>query len=78
MDFIALLPWEMEGITSPCSLLIGQYRYHMTLCPCYGIHLFSEVKTNTIPSLLLFLQLTIDWEKIRAKIALEEESGRAT
>jgi len=32
MDFMALLPWEPEGITSPCSLLIGQYRYHMTSC----------------------------------------------
>ena len=43
MDF---MPWELEGITSPCNLLIGQYLKHMTLCPpvaivkrCYGIHL---------------------------------------
>ena len=41
------LPWELEGITSPCCLLIGQYPHHMTLCPpvaiakrCYGIHLY--------------------------------------
>ena len=39
------LPWELEGITSPCCLLIGQYPHHMTLClpvaivKCYGIHL---------------------------------------
>jgi len=24
------LPWELKGITSPCSLLIGQYSHHMT------------------------------------------------
>ena len=43
------LPWELEGITSPCCLLIGQYLHHMTLCPpvaivkrCYGIHLYSS------------------------------------
>jgi len=41
------LPWELEGITSLCCLLIGQYPHHMTLCPpvtivkrCYGIHYF--------------------------------------
>ena len=41
-----ILPWELEGITSPCCLLIGQYPHHMTLCPpvaivkrCFGIHL---------------------------------------
>ena len=39
-----ILPWELEGITSPCCLLIGQYPQHKTLCPpvaivkrCYGI-----------------------------------------
>ena len=43
------LPWELEGITSPCCLLIGQYPHHMTLCPlvaivkrCYGIHLLVK------------------------------------
>jgi len=35
MDFI--LPWELEGITSPCCLLIGQYPHHMTLCPPVAI-----------------------------------------
>jgi len=30
MDSIAR---QLEGITSPCSLLIGQYPHHMTLCP---------------------------------------------
>jgi len=41
-----ILPWELEGITSPCCLLIGQYPHHMTLCPpvalvkrCFGIRL---------------------------------------
>ena len=41
-----ILPWELEGITSPCCLLIGQYTHHMTPCPpvaivkgCYGIRL---------------------------------------
>ena len=24
----AFLPWELEGITSPCCLLIGQYPHH--------------------------------------------------
>jgi len=37
------LLWELEGITSPCRLLIGQYLHHMTLCPpvaiVYGVHL---------------------------------------
>ena len=28
-----ILPWELEGITSPCCLLIGQYPHYMTLCP---------------------------------------------
>ena len=27
------LPWELEGITSPCCLLIGEYQRHMTFCP---------------------------------------------
>ena len=40
--------WELEGITSSCCRLIGQYPHHMTLCPpakrCYGIHLY--VHTN--------------------------------
>ena len=43
----AFLPWELEGITSPCCLLIGQYPHHMTLCPpvtivkrCYGTRLY--------------------------------------
>ena len=42
-----ILPWELEGITSLCCLLIGQYPHHMTLCPpvaivkrCYGIRLY--------------------------------------
>ena len=42
-----ILPWELEGITSPYCLLIGQYPHHMTLCPpvaivkrCYEIHLY--------------------------------------
>jgi len=37
----------LEGITSPCCLLIGQYPHHMTHLPssfygerCYGIRLF--------------------------------------
>jgi len=41
-----ILPWELEGIKSPCCLLIGQYPHHMTLCPpvaivkrCYGFRL---------------------------------------
>ena len=32
-----LLPWELEGITSPCCLLIGQYPHYMTLCPQVAI-----------------------------------------
>jgi len=42
-----ILPWELEGITSPFYLLIGQYPHHMTACPpvaivkrCYGIRLY--------------------------------------
>ena len=53
------LPWELEGITSPCFLLIGQYLHHMTLCPpvaivkrCYGIHLY-----NLWPENIQWLQL---------------------
>ena len=45
-----ILPWELEGITSPCCLLIGQYPHHMTLCPpvaivkrCFGIRLYIWV-----------------------------------
>ena len=30
-------PWELEGITSPCCLLIGQYPHHMTLYPSVAI-----------------------------------------
>ena len=46
MDF--MLPWELEGVTSPYCLLIGQYPHHMTLCPpvaivkrYYGIHQYN-------------------------------------
>ena len=42
-----ILPWELEGITSSCRLLIGQYPHHMTLCPpvaivkrCFGSRLY--------------------------------------
>ena len=52
MDFMRILPWELEGITSPCCLLIGQYSHHMTLCPpvaivkrCYGIRLYTQKST---------------------------------
>jgi len=45
-----ILPWELEGITSPCCLLIGQHPHHMTLCPpvaivkrCYGIRLYTHL-----------------------------------
>jgi len=43
-----ILPWELEGITSPCCLLIGQYPPSHDLCPpvttvkrCYGIGLYG-------------------------------------
>jgi len=43
-----ILPWELEGITSPYCLLIGQHPHHMTLCPpvaivkrCFGIRLYE-------------------------------------
>jgi len=49
------LPWELEGITSLCCLLIGQYPHHMTLCPsvprvkwCYEIHLYRAQGDKTI------------------------------
>jgi len=32
-----ILPWELEGITSPFYLLIGQYPNHMTPCPPVAI-----------------------------------------
>jgi len=32
-----ILPWELEGIISPCCLLFGQYPHHMTLCPPVAI-----------------------------------------
>jgi len=48
MISLHFLPWELEGITSPCCLLIGQYSNRMTLCPpvaivkrCYGIYLYE-------------------------------------
>jgi len=44
MDSMHLFTRQWEDITSPCSLLIGQYPHHMTLLPssfygerCYGI-----------------------------------------
>ena len=47
-----ILPWELEGITSPCCLLIRQFPHHMTLCPpvaivkrCFGIHLYSPLES---------------------------------
>ena len=46
-----ILTWELEGITSPCCLLISQYPHHMTICPpvaivkrCYGIHLYHTAE----------------------------------
>jgi len=51
-----LLPWELEGITSPCCLLIGQYPHHMTLCPPVAIQRFSKflqhpvTRARTVPS----------------------------
>jgi len=49
MDFTALFATELEGIMSPCYLLIGQYPHHVTLCPPvaivkrrYGIHLYRR------------------------------------
>jgi len=40
------LQWELQGITSPCCPLIGQYPHHTTFCPlqflCYAIHLHVD------------------------------------
>ena len=44
------LPWELEGIMSPCCLLIGQYPHHMTLCPPVEKMLWN-------PSIIMFLLL---------------------
>ena len=50
-----ILPWELDGITSLCCLLIGQYPHHMTLCPpvaivkrCYGICLYATAASRPL------------------------------
>jgi len=50
-----ILPWELEGITSPYCLLIGQYPHHMTLCPpvatvkrCYEIRLYVATYNSIV------------------------------
>jgi len=57
----SILPWKLEGITSPCCLLLGQYPHHMTLCPpvtivirCYGIRLFFLLATRSALGLHLW------------------------
>ena len=61
MGSIAFFTTQLEGITSPCSLLIGQYPHHMTLLPssfygerCYGTRLYCE---GLVPVSLVVLYL---------------------
>jgi len=49
---------QLEGITSPCCLLFGQYPHHMTLLPssfyferCYGIVYTTSGHSLTQPSI---------------------------
>jgi len=49
-SFMALFPWELEGITSSCCLLVGQYPHHMTHCPPV-----SMVKNAMEPSIQCIL-----------------------
>ena len=49
------LPWELEGITAPCCLLIDQYPHCKTLLPsssygekCHGIHLYLTFVYNDV------------------------------
>jgi len=76
---------QLEGITSPCSLLTGQYPHHMTLLPssfygerCYGIHLYIHTGIKTCTECLFRWHTLTAYEAIYELIKVMSSTNKPT